>query len=159
MSEREKSFAELIQEGETLIKCHREVRQLEANLKKLFWGRAKAKSCLGWVLHFMLGSFSVMKEVHGASARPSLINKTQLRFCPVKFNFDNVVQYLSGENLKVVWCWVFHLKLGSFSVMKEVYGARARPSLIMKTQRRFCPVILTLTMYQTREVHIYRERT
>jgi hypothetical protein len=45
-------------------------------------GSAKAsgrvpKSCLGWVFHFKLGSFSVTKEVDGANARPCLKLKTQ----------------------------------------------------------------------------------
>ncbi len=40
------------------------------------------KSCFGQVFKFKLGSFSVIKEVHGAKAHPCPKLKTRPRFCP-----------------------------------------------------------------------------
>jgi len=59
-------------------------------------GGAKANgwepiSCLGRVFHFRLGSFVVIREVHGANARYRLKLKTRSRCCPVSLSLSMVV--------------------------------------------------------------------
>ncbi len=41
---------------------------------------------------------------------------------------------------------VFHLKLASFAVIKEVHGANKRPFLKLKIRPRLCPGSISLTM-------------
>ncbi len=41
---------------------------------------------------------------------------------------------------------VFYFGLGSFSLLKEILGANARPYLNLKTRTRFCPVSLSLSV-------------
>jgi hypothetical protein len=42
--------------------------------------------------------------------------------------------------------WVFHFKLGSLCVMKEVHNVNARPGLKLNTWPRFHPASLSLSM-------------
>ncbi len=52
------------------------------------------------------------------------------------------VRKLTGENLKVVWL----SKLGCFVMCTIVWPIQARSSLELKTQNRFRPVRLSLSM-------------
>jgi hypothetical protein len=85
------------------------------------------------------------------------------RECLVQFTSNLVlltfrgVQKLTGKNLKVVWGQVFHFKLDSFAVIKEVHGAKARPCLKLKTRPRFYPASLSLSMdYLTKQDTLIR---
>jgi len=48
------------------------------------------KSCLGHVFNFKIGHFPVMKEVHGANARPYLKLKIWPGFCPASLRLSLV---------------------------------------------------------------------
>jgi hypothetical protein len=53
---------------------------------------------------------------------------------------------LMGENLKVVLCWVFNFKFGSFVMSGIRWHTQQLLHLELKTQPGFCPVGLSMSM-------------
>jgi len=57
-------------------------------------------------------------------------------------------QRLTGDNLKVARVEFFYFALGSLAFITEMHGTNAGPSLELKTQPRFRPANLTVSVYQ-----------
>ncbi len=60
------------------------------------------------------------------------------------------VQKIEREEPKSCWC---QFKLGSFDVLKEVYGVKAHLNLMLKTRPRFCPASSSLSIDKFKMKH------